>query len=65
MRWDDGLRHDRNSLYLSTDPQPAAGDGAALVVSQPFPRLAWKAAMPGVSRFLKLPTEAPLSISIS
>jgi hypothetical protein len=49
---DDGPCHDRNSLYLSTDTQPTAGDCAALVVPQPFPRLARQTALHGMPKIL-------------
>jgi hypothetical protein len=52
MRGDDGLRHDRNSLYLSTGAQSCAGDSATLVVPEPFPRLAWQASLPGMHQFV-------------
>jgi hypothetical protein len=49
---DDGLRHDRNSLYLSTGAQSAADDCATLVVPQLVPRLARQASMPGIHQFV-------------
>jgi hypothetical protein len=49
---DDGLRHDRNSLYLSTSAQSAADDCATLVVPQPVPRLTRQASMPGMHQFV-------------
>jgi len=42
-RW---IQHGRNSLYRSTGAPAAAGDGAALVVQEPVPRLARAAALP-------------------
>ncbi|WP_291574821.1 hypothetical protein [Bradyrhizobium sp.] len=49
---DDGLCHDRNSPYLSTDAQPPEGDRAALVVPQPFPRLARQTVLRGMPKIL-------------
>jgi hypothetical protein len=50
---DDGVRHDRNSLYLSTGTQSGSGDCATLVLPQPVPRFAGTASMPGMHWFLK------------
>jgi hypothetical protein len=49
---DNGLCHDRNSLYLSTGTQSAAGDCAALVLPQPLPRVAGTASVPGMHQFV-------------
>src|SRR3984957_2475595 len=54
---DDGLRHDRNSLYLSIGAQPGAGDRAALVLPQPVPRFARQASMPRIHQFVKRPPD--------
>jgi hypothetical protein len=43
---DDGSSHGGSSFYRSTGAPAAAGDGAALVVQEPLPRLARKAALP-------------------
>jgi hypothetical protein len=51
--WGRRTSHDRNSLYLSTDPQSAPGDCTALVVPQPVSRFARKTALPGMPRLLK------------
>jgi hypothetical protein len=45
---DDGSRYGRNSFYRSTGTPAAAGQGAALVVQKPLPRLARTAALPGM-----------------
>jgi len=52
--WNDGLRHDRISLYLSIGAQSTAGDDAALVVPQPQPRLKRQASMPRMHPFVTL-----------
>jgi hypothetical protein len=49
---DDGLRHDRDALYLSAGAKSAAGGCAPLVVPQPVPRFARTAAMPGKHKFV-------------
>jgi len=49
---DDGLCHDRNSLYLSTGAQSGSGDNPALVVPQPVSRHTRQAAMPGMHQFV-------------
>jgi hypothetical protein len=45
---DDGNSDGRNSLSRSTGTPAVAGDGAALVVQEPLPRLARTAALPGM-----------------
>jgi hypothetical protein len=45
---DDEFSDGRNSLYRSTGTPAAAGDGAALVVQEPLPRLARATALPGM-----------------
>jgi hypothetical protein len=45
---DDGWSHGRISLYRSTGTPAAAGNGSALVVQEPLPRLARAAALPGM-----------------
>jgi hypothetical protein len=48
-----GENHGRSYLYGAAGAQAAAGDGAALVLPQPFPCDAWRAALPGVHGFVK------------
>src|SRR5229473_2153561 len=50
---DDGIRHDRNALYLSTGTQSGSGGRATLVVSQPLPRIARQAPLPGMHQVVK------------
>jgi len=50
---DDGLRHDRNAVYLSTGTQSGSSGCVTLVVSQPLPRLARQAALPGMQQVVK------------
>jgi hypothetical protein len=45
---DDGSSYGGNSFYRSTGTPAAAGDGAALVVQKPLPRLARTAALSGM-----------------
>jgi len=49
----NGRRHDRDSLYVSTGPQAAAGHGAAVVVQKPLSRLARAAPLPGIHETLR------------
>src|SRR5450755_1722555 len=55
MAGDDGLRHDRNALYLSTGAPAGAGGSAALVVPQPVPRHARQASLSGKHQIVIYP----------